>query len=197
MSDKLVIDIWKKKDPDEITQELARPESRLEIGSAAAMTAASAAAFAERAANCCNKSERIAYIVRNTEIIRSYMVHLIDEDIKCRGPLRQALKEGEAYKIDASRQPAICIAAEIINMMGTLLNFISELADVCPGENIHWLGEAAHLAMGASESCRIYIVNMADQSSDDTYRFVTRRENELTLNELKSVFGDIMKKTSI
>ena len=33
MSDKLVIEIWKKKDPDEITKELASPQSRLEAGS--------------------------------------------------------------------------------------------------------------------------------------------------------------------
>lgn len=197
MSDKLVIDIWEKKDPDEITKELARPESRLETGSAAAIMAASAAAFAERTASVCNKSERIAYLIKNTEIIRTYMVHLIDEDIKCRGPLRKALREGDPYKMEAALQPASCIAAEIINMMTILLNFISELADVCPKENMHWLGEASQLAMGAAESCRIYIVDMAQRSSDDTYRFVTRRENEITLNELHNVFDDILKKTAI
>ena len=194
MSDKIIIDIWKKKDPDEITKELANPDSRLEIGSAAAITAACAAAFAGRAASVCETNERVEYLKKNIEIIRGYMVHLIDEDIKSRGPLRQALKEGDAYKIDATRQPATCIAAEIINMMVQLTDFIAELTDICPKKNMHWLGEAAQLAMGAVESCRVYIVNMADQSSDDTYRFVTRRENEITLQALRNVYDGVISK---
>lgn len=198
MSDKLVIEIWKKKDPDEITKELASPQSRLEIGSASAMTAAAAAALVERAAAvCCEinpSDERLAYILKNAEIIRGYMVHLIDEDVKSRGPMRRALKEGDERKIDATRQSAVCIDSEIINMMVQLMDFAGELADVCPKDKLHWLGEAAHLIMGAVESARIFIVNMADGSSDDTYRYVTRRENEITFEALRKVFNDVIEK---
>ncbi len=198
MSDKLVIEIWKKKDPDEITKELASPQSRLEVGSASAMTAAAAAALVERtAAVCCENNasdERLAYILKNAEIIRGYMVHLIDEDVKSRGPMRQALKEGDERKIDATRQSAVCIDSEIINMMVQLMDFAGELADVCPKDKLHWLGEAAHLMMGAVESARIFIVNMADGSSDDTYRYVTRRENEITFEALRKVFNGIIEK---
>ncbi len=198
MSDKLVIEIWKKKDPDEITKELASPQSRLEVGSASAMTAAAAAALVERAAAvCCENNasdERLTYILKNAEIIRGYMVHLIDEDVKSRGPMRQALKEGDERKIDATRQSAVCIDSEIINMMVQLMDFAGELADVCPKDKLHWLGEAAHLIMGAVESARIFIVNMADGSSDDTYRYVTRRENEITFEALRKVFNGIIEK---
>lgn len=198
MSDKLVIEIWKKKDPDEITKELASPQSRLEVGSASAMTAAAAAALVERtAAVCCENNasdERLTYILKNAEIIRGYMVHLIDEDVKSRGPMRQALKEGDERKIDATRQSAVCIDSEIINMMVQLMDFAGELADVCPKDKLHWLGEAAHLMMGAVESARIFIVNMADGSSDDTYRYVTRRENEITFEALRKVFNGIIEK---
>ena len=198
MSDKLVIEIWKKKDPDEITKELASPQSRLEIGSASAITAAAAAALVERAASvCCEinpSDERLAYILKNAEIIRGYMVHLIDEDVKSRGPMRRALKEGDERKIDATRQSAVCIDSEIINMMVQLMDFAGELANVCPKDKLHWLGEAAHLIMGAVESARIFIVNMADGSSDDTYRYVTRRENEITVDALRKVFNGIIEK---
>ena len=194
MSDKIIIDIWKKKNPEEITKELANPDSRLEIGSAAAITAACAAAFAGRAASFCEKSERSEYLKRNIEIIRGYMVHLIDEDVKSRGPLRQALKEGEAYKIEAARETAVCIPAEIVNMVSQLMDFLVELAEICPAEKLHHLGEAAQLAMACAESCRIYIINMAEQSHDDTYRFVTRRENEITFEILRENFENILKK---
>ena len=194
MTEKLVIEIWKKKNPDEITKELSSADSRLEVGSAAAMTAASAAALAGRVASVCENNERIEYLKRNIEIIRSYMIHLIDEDVKSRGPLRQALKEGEAYKIEAAIEPAVCIPAEIVNMTVQLTDFISELAELCPKESMHRLGEAVRLAVGAAESCRIYIMDMASRSSDETYRFVTRRENELTFEALHRAVENIMEK---
>ena len=195
MAEKLVIDIWKKKNPEEITKELSSAESRLEVGSAAAMTAASAAALAERAASFCEKNERSEYLRRNIEIIRGYMVHLIDEDVKSRGPLRQAIKEGDPLKMEAARETAVCIASEIVNMTVQLMDFLAELAEKCPADKLHYLGEAAHLSMGAAESCRAYICDMAGQSSDETYRFVTRRENEITFEQLHRVYDTVVKKS--
>ena len=74
------------------------------------MTAAEAAAFLQRAASLLSAKEpgdeRLEYLVRNCGILREYMVRLIDEDVKCRGPLRRALKEGDERTIEAARQPA-------------------------------------------------------------------------------------------
>ena len=125
------------------------------------------------------------------------MVYLIDEDVKSRNPLRKAIKEGKEREIEAARQPAVCIAGEIINMMGQCLELMLELAESCPDEAVHYLGEASHLAMGAIRSSRVYIVNMADQCSDETYRFVTRRENEMSLEKFmelaKPFYNDELK----
>ena len=133
MAEKIIIDIYKNKNPDELTKLLADKESRLEAGSAAAMTAASAAALFSRAAaftaQQVKNDARLDYIVRNAEIIRNYMVYLIDEDVKSRNPLRKALKEGNEREIEAARQPAVCIAGEIINMMGQCLELMLELAE--------------------------------------------------------------------
>ena len=196
MADKLVIEIYKKKDPEEFTKTLADPYSRLEIGSAAAMTAASAAALLERAAKIVSEeqpdNERVAYIVKNAEIIRGYMVCLIDEDVKCRGPLRKAKKEGEEGKIEACLQSAVCIAAEIVNMCGHIVGFLNELAGLCPKSAVHYLSESAHLAVGAAESCKEYILDLADTSMDETYRFVTARENELMFETLHKSYNALL-----
>ena len=72
------------------------------------------------------------YILRNGEILRSYMVHLIDEDVKSRGPLNRALKEGEPRAIEAARQPASAIPAEIVNMMGKLLPLAKSFHTITP-----------------------------------------------------------------
>ena len=185
MAEKITIEVFKKKPMEELSQALADPDGKLETGSGAAAVASVAAALLCRAAAATGKTvsgnERLDYIVRNGEILRSYMVHLIDEDVKCRGPLKRAMMEGDARTIEAARQPAVSISEEILNMMGKLLELAQELCPLCPKEAKHYLAESAELAMAAARTARSYIVDMAAYSSDETYSFVTRRENELLL----------------
>lgn len=197
MAEKITIEVFKKKPMEELSQALADPEGKLETGSGAAAVASVAAALLCRAAAATGKTvrgnERLDYIVRNGEILRSYMVHLIDEDVKCRGPLKRAMMEGDARTIEAARQPAVSICAEILNMMGKLLELAQELCPLCPKEARHYLAESAELAMAAARTARSYIVDMAAYSSDETYRFVTRRENELLLAQFAPMAEEIIK----
>ena len=161
------------------------------------MTAALAVSLLERAAALSVKAlpenERADYIFRNAEILRTYMVHLIDEDVKCRGPLRRALKEGDERKIEATRQPAVAIPGEIINMMNQALELSRELVPLCPKDALHYLGESAELSMAAIRSARMFIIDMSDKCSDDTYRYVIRRENEITLKACETCAAEIIK----
>lgn len=197
MAEKITIEVFKKKPMEELSQALADPDGKLETGSGAAAVASVAAALLCRAAAATGKTvsgnERLDYIVRNGEILRSYMVHLIDEDVKCRGPLKRAMMEGDARTIEAARQPAVSISAEILNMMGKLLELAQELCPLCPKEAKHYLAESAELAMAAARTARSYIVDMAAYSSDETYRFVTRRENELLLAQFAPLAEEIIK----
>ncbi len=121
-------------------------------------------------------NERVDYILRNAETLRTYMVHLIDEDVKSRGPLAKAMKEGDARNIEAARQPAACISAEIVNMMGQCLDLMAGACRPVPEAGAALPRRGAELAMAAIRACMIYLVDMADQCSDETYRFVIRRE---------------------
>ena len=197
MAEGIKIEIFKQKNADELTKALSEPDSRMETGGAAAVTAALAASLLERAAAITKKTagenERVDCILRNAEILRGYMVHLIDEDVKSRHPLRRALKEGGEQEIEAARQPAVAIPAEVINMMGQMLELAKELCALCPKDAVHWLGECAELAMAAIRSARLYILDMSDKCSDETYRFVVRRENEITLSACEACAAEIRK----
>lgn len=198
MAEKLVIDIFKIKPVDKFSELLSGGESKLEAVSAAALTASEACALAHRAALIAAHdvvgNERLDYIERNLEIVRAYMIHLIDEDIKSRGPINRARKEGTAREIEACIQPATCIAAEVINMMSQCLALMDELADMCPADGMHYLGEAAELALSALRSCRLYILNMIKGSTDDTYLYVTRKENRVALDEALAVYTSVIGK---
>lgn len=192
---KISIEVYKTKNAEDFTKLLAEPDAKLETGSASAYTAALSCALMLRAAKICAEavsgSERLDYILRNSETIRAYMVHLIDEDVKCRAPLRKAMKEGGEREIEACRQPACCINAEIVNMMGQTMGLLKELCDLGVHDAMHYIGEAAELALCAMKCSRKFIIDMSSKCSDDTYVFVTRRENDIALGQCQAVFEEI------
>ena len=195
MPDKLKIEILKNDTVDALTSMISTPEARPEAGSAAAASASFASALLERAAKeiarnveSGEQSEKLDWYVRNAEILRDYMVRLIDEDVKCRGPLRRALKEGDDRRIEAARQTATSICLEIVNMMGKALEMADELLAFADRNAKFHLVECADLAYGASLAAGRYILYLSGMSCDDTYRYVMRRENELTMTAQKEIY---------
>ena len=193
MPEPIKIEVFKLKTAGELTTALSDPQTKLDTGSGAALSAAVAASLLCRAAAMSDKeNERVDYISRNAVIVRNYMVHLIDEDVKSRAPLKHALKDGDERKIEAARHPAISISGEIVNMMSQLIDMAKELSALCPKEAMHYLGESVEIALGAMKAARIYIVNMADQCSDETFRFINRRENEIMLETFTARAAEVL-----
>ena len=198
MADKILIEVFREKTAEDFTTALSAPDCRANAGSAAAYIAAMACALAERTAKICQasngESERLSYIVRNCEILRGYMVHLIDEDVKSKRPFARAQKEGGPREIEATIQTASCIDAEIVNMMKPCMEFLEELCPLCPADDKHFIREAAELAMSAIRVAQSVIFTYASMSTDETYRFVTRRENEVFLAERMALYESIVSK---
>ena len=186
---KFIIEIFRKKDPEELTAILADPAGKLDIGSAAALSGAESCAMALRGARIAAEQrgddERMDYILRNLEKLRAYLVYLIDEDVKGRNILKRAIKEGDPRNIDAARQPAAAISDEVICEMIHVVELVEELTERAPKESAIYLGAAVELALSSIRSARLFAVSMASGSSDDTYAFIVRRENEIRLEELR------------
>lgn len=193
---KFIIEVFRKKDADALTSALAETEGKLALGSAAALTAADACAMALRAARLSEglSEERRDYLTRNLETLRGYMVYLIDEDVKGGNILRRALKEGDPQKIDAARQPASAISNEVINQVCNLMELADELSAVCTPDTAPYLGAAVQMALAALQSARLFAIRMASQSSDETYRFIARRENEITLENLQPTVDRVLQR---
>lgn len=198
MAESIKIEIFRKKDAEDFTAALADPESRAQTGSGTAMTAAIASALLERAAKLTAGErpghERVEYIVRNAEILRSYMVNLIDEDVKARGPYRRAVKDGDPVKIEAAGQSVGAVTMEIVCMMEKALELMEELAELCPEEARHFLAESADLALAATRASMRFCVHWGDKSCEDTRRYVIRRENELQWEQLLPVYQRVIEK---
>ena len=189
MSEKGIhIDIFREKTIDEFSRLIADPSQKTDTGSAAAAVSAIAAAFLCRATKLIGAEnsnvERFEWLKRNSEILRNYFVKLIDEDVKCKGPLRRAEKEDDQNKISAARQTAISICTEIINMNGKCLEVAEELSGYHDETASPYILESVKLVLASTELCISYCLKMSRLSSDDTYRYVIRRENELNLQSM-------------
>ena len=184
---KLTIQIYRNKSADELTSLIADPGERPDAGSAAAASGALAAALLCRAVRLEETEgldpEKQDWYVRNSEILRTYLLKLIDEDVKCRGPLRRALKEGDEHALEAARQVSVSICLEIVNMMGKCLEMAVDYAGCLkPGADARfYLMQCADLAYGASLAAGGFIRMTAAKSTDETWRYVMNRENELTV----------------
>ena len=187
MAEPIKITIFRNQSVDEFTKGTAEKESKTEIGSSAAAVASIAMALLARAAVEAEASsppdKQLDWFVRNTEILRSYMVRLIDEDVKCRGPLKKALCDQNDRKIEAARQVAVSICVEIVNMMGKALEIAEGLFPYTDSDSAAHVIESADLAFSSSLAAGRYILTMSAKSNDETYRYVMKRENELMMKD--------------
>lgn len=201
MAESIKIEIFRKKDAEDFTLALSDPDSRAQTGSGAAMTGAVSAAIFQRAAKLTKLAlpdhERADYLVRNAEILRKYLVSLIDEDVKARGPYRRAVKEGDERKIEAGTQVAGAVCSEIVGMMTKELELLEELAALCPRDARHLVAESADLALAAARASMRVCVYWGDLSIEDTRRYVIRRENELQWEEIFACYKRVIEKCAV
>lgn len=196
---KIVIEVFKTKSTAELSQIVADPESHTDVGTAAAASAANAFALALRAARLSEarlgSSERLDYVTRNLENLRQYMLQLIDEDNRCRAPLRRALRDNDTQRFQPALEASCAIANELVCMAGNLLDLLEELDPLCDAQSAVYVSAAARMALSVTESCRYYLLGQAARSEDETFRFVTRRENELTLTQQREKADRICART--
>jgi len=192
---KLSIDVLRKKNLEDFTADITDPIGKTEIGCGASAVAAEAAAFLKRAAECStetdeNRAER-DYIIRNSETLRIYMLKLVDEDVKCRGPINKALKENRPQEeINACVHPASEIVDEIITMMDTCLDLQKRAKAI--GAPASYLNTSAHMARCAWECAREYKLLVAAYSTDETFKFVAKRESEIYCGELEEKYKSVL-----
>ena len=81
-------------------------------------------------------------------------------------------------------------------MMGQCLDLACEMADLA-GDNVKAdLAAGADMAYGASLAAGRYILYMSSLSPDDTYRYVMKRENELTVQTQKAAYERVITATA-
>ena len=79
-------------------------------------------------------------------------------------------------------------------MMEKELELLEELASLCPSDAKHFAAESADLAFAALRACMRVCIYWGDLSTEDTRRYVIRRENELQLQEIEPLYCRVIEK---
>ena len=188
------VKIYSKMSANELTKEFTAEDGKLDTGSLNACAAALSAALFQKAVSLLPQqdSERTLWLIRNGEILRAYFVHMIDDDPKARKGYLKELAEGNEDNAEAAMHPACAINEEVINMLHQMLELLVEVKNALPEESRHYAVESAQLALGAIKSARSWLLNLTSHSLDETYRFVVRRENELTMESVMKLYEEIV-----
>lgn len=190
--DNIQITIYKKLSIEDFSQEFVSKD-KLDTGSVNACVATMSASLFQRAVSNLPNDERSEFLKRNSEILRTYMIHLIDDDIKARNGYRKELLAGDKIKIEASIHTACKINEEIINMMRQMLELEIEAIEIIDSQFKHYIKESAEFAMSSIRSSIIWILNIVDFCSDETYKYVVKRENEISLEYCNDICTKILR----
>ena len=198
MADKIVLkaERYKNYNMDELTLKLSEAASRAEAGTVAGASGALACAMALRLANGLlsgdPENERYKYLVKNIDSLRTYMSVLMDQDIRCRAPMVKAIRENRPVEeLDACLHPASEITEEIVGMMNVLLDFLIEMSGKLAFSDISVIQASLESAMAAVRISGAWINYLSDLSTEETFKFVMRREYEITYGEITEKYNKI------
>lgn len=176
---------------------IAKPDGMFGLGSAAAETAASAAALALKAVRLSgSEAPEAAHAEKELETLRTYFLHLLDEENKAKKPLEKRLAESEAddSELEAAYRTACCIIDEVFYMSirtAETLNAVSDL--ICPCA-ARFASAAVHFARCAMETVRIQKAEYSTGMKEPVFARTTRREPEIAIESNAELFDGLIAK---
>ena len=188
----------------DFTAEGAAKEGKPGGGSVAGLTGASAAALGIMVANLTEGKKRYAEHEKEVldardrlETLRTYLLYLVDEDIKAFAPLAKYSAMDKSDPTIANRyQEALRTACFIPNEIHYKMVEVAEALAViakygCVGA-ISDVGSALAMCRSVMETCRFTTLANAKYIKDEVYAETLRREFEISFGEIMPVIDDAL-----
>ena len=192
----LMLETYADKSLKAYSELVAKPDSLFGLGSAAAEVAASAAAMALKAVRLSGSdAPEAVHAEKELETLRSYFLHLLDEDNKAKKPLdkRLAANAGDS-EIEAAYRTACCIIDEVFYMSVRTVETLNSVADkICPCA-AHFASAAVHFAKCAMETVRIQKAVYSTKMNEPVFARTTRREPEIAIENNAGLFDGLIAK---
>ena len=192
----LMLETYADKSLKAYSELVAKPDSLFGLGSAAAEVAASAAAMALKAVRLSGSdAPEAVHAEKELETLRSYFLHLLDEENKAKKPLdkRLAANAGDS-EIEAAYRTACCIIDEVFYMSVRTVETLGSVADkICPCA-AHFASAAVHFAKCAMDSVRIQKAVYSTKMNEPVFARTTRREPEIAIESNAELFDGLIAK---
>ena len=178
------------------TEALADPESKLGLGSTAAYSAAVAAALMLRAVRCCAPDDpALKKAEADIDKLRTYFVHLIDEENKAKLPLEKRVGKADVpeNELEAAYRTACIIDDEILYSTITLIEVFAAVSDKLCSCMAAQCSAALFYAKTAMESVRLQLAVYASKMKDEVTAHTTRREPEIAIAGVEEKISSLIK----
>jgi len=168
----------------DFSTELASKDSRLEIGSAAALIggmAASSLLLAVRKTG----SEELGKTAEDIELLRKYFIFLVDEEVKAKEPLESRLRQGvtDEAEIEGGYRTACIILSEQLYTLVKLIDIAESVSDrLCPCTAVE-SAAAMYYIKTALESIRLKLAFYATKMTEPVFARTTKREPEIVIED--------------
>ena len=192
----LMLETYADKSLKAYSELVAKPDSLFGLGSAAAEVAASAAAMALKAVRLSGSdAPEAVHAEKELETLRSYFLHLLDEENKAKKPLDKRLAANAVdSEIEAAYRTACCIIDEVFYMSVRTVETLNSVADkICPCA-AHFASAAVHFAKCAMETVRIQKAVYSTKMNEPVFARTTRREPEIAIENNAGLFDDLIAK---
>ncbi len=192
----LMLETYADKSLKAYSELVAKPDSLFGLGSAAAEAAANAAAMALKAVRLSGSdAPEAVHAEKELETLRTYFLHLLDEENKAKKPLdkRLAANAGDS-EIEAAYRTACCIIDEVFYMSVRTVETLGSVADkICPCA-AHFASAAVHFAKCAMDSVRIQKAVYSTKMNEPVFARTTRREPEIAIESNAELFDGLIAK---
>lgn len=178
------------------SQMIAEPDNKFGIGSIAAEAAGNCAALALRAVNkTASEDEQVLAVAKDLETMRSYFVHLIDEENKAKAPLEKRIaNNGPDQEIEGGVRTACAIVDEILYAVIKVVELLDSISDkLCPC-TAHTAAASLFFARAAMDTVRVQLAMYSGMMNEAVYARTTRREPEIAIEGITPTIDALLKK---
>lgn len=178
------------------SQMISEPDNKFGLGSIAAEAAANCAALALRAVRkTASEDAALLSAEKNLETMRTYFVHLMDEENKAKAPLEKRLaNNGPEEEIEGGVRTACAIVDEILYAVINVVNMLNSVSDkLCPC-TAHTAAASLFFARAAMDSVRIQLAMYSGMMNEEVYARTTRREPEIAIADIAPTIDALQKK---
>lgn len=193
----LKVETYADKSVKAYTELIAKTDDTFGLGSAAAEAGASAAALALRAVKLSgSESEKAAHAEKELETLRTYFLHMMDEENKAKKPLEKRVGADEVpgEELEAAYRTACCIIDEVFYMSIRTVENLNSVADEIVPSAAHFASAAIHFAKCAMDTVRIQKAVYSTKMNEPVFARTTRREPEIAIENNAELFSSLISK---